>query len=69
MKMHEYQIEQSGKWFIITCEGHEMPPFTQYASAAEAEAVAERWRAEDEAADEIVKQEMREDFYEEQNKL
>ena len=69
MKMPEYQIEQRGKWWIITCEGHEVPPFTQFASAAEAEAVAERWRAEDEAADEIVKQDTREAFYEEQNKL
>jgi hypothetical protein len=66
VKMPEYEIEQKGKWWIITCEGHEMPPFTQFATAAEAEAEAERWRVEDEAA---LTQEMREAFYEEQNKL
>jgi hypothetical protein len=69
VKMPEYQIEQRGEWWIITCEGHEMPPFTQYATAAEAEAEAERWRVEDEQADENVEQELREAFYEEQNKL
>ena len=58
MKMPEYQIEQRGKWWIITCEGDEMPPFTQFAFAAEAEAEAARWRAEDEEA-------VREAFYEE----
>jgi hypothetical protein len=68
VKLPEYQIEQKGKWWIITCEGHEMPPFTQYATATEAEAEAERWRAEDKQADEDVKQ-LREAFYDERNNL
>lgn len=59
--MPEYQVEQKGKWWIITCEGHEVPPFTQFASAEDAEEACERY-AHDDLED-------METIYEEQNKL
>jgi hypothetical protein len=60
-KLPKYQIEQNGKWWIITCEDHEVPPFTQFASAEDAEEARERYEHED--------LEDMETFCEEQNKL
>ena len=61
MKIPEYQVEQKGKWWIITCAGFEVPPFTKFASADAAEEARERYAHED--------LEDMEAFYEEQNKL